>query len=170
MPALSTTLTQPAANESIAGKHVPFTAFLRIVPIRGKRFETVRDMEKLALTVEGQIENICASTELIAFDYAKPIAFTPQFGDKTARLTIHGHACIRATFTPTPVGLQTVDNSDGILTGYGSGNASNRIPDTDVMFIATELKNAFEAATSLPVYRLEVAGFIFGVGGLTFPR
>jgi hypothetical protein len=172
MPHYSTSLIQPAANEALGDKHVPFTAFLRIVPIRGKRFETVRDMEKIAYRVEENLEHLCSSgsfTAPVSFDFAKPVAFTPQFGDKTARLTIHGHACKIPNFTKTPDGLHNKDTSDGILTGPGGGNAVNRVPDPDVSALTKELKMQIESATGLPVYRMEVAGFIFGITGETFP-
>lgn len=169
MSILSTTPTQPAANESRAVKFIPFTAFLRITPIRGKRFEIVRDMEKIANNVEAVLDDACGGSESVPFDFAKPVAFTPQFGDKTARLTLHGHTCPRYEFTKTPVGLQTVDSDEGIKIGYGTGNASNRIPDTQLDSLAREFKSLIESATGLVMYRLELAGFIYGDKGVAFP-
>jgi hypothetical protein len=129
-------------------------------------------MEKIAFQVEENLEQLCSSGSFsapVSFDFAKPVAFTPQFGNKTARLTIHGHACKIPDFTKTPDGLHNKDTSDGILTGPGDGNAGNRVPDPDVSVLTKELKTQIESATGLLVYRMEVAGFIFGITGETFP-
>lgn len=175
MTALSTSLRQPAANEDFTRVYVPFTAFVKITPIRGKRFETIRDCERIAQEVEDDIATLCGSTELIAFDYAKPIAYTPAFGDKTARLTITGNACALAAFTSTPVGKQNVDSDNKEQTGVGAGNASNRVPDAQTDALCKSLKVAIESAISGVVgagsiYRLEIAGYIYGVSGTSFPR
>ena len=130
-------------------------------------------MEKIALQVEENLEHLCNNGSFntpISFDFAKPVAFTPQFGNKTARLTIHGHACKIPNFTKTPDGIHNKDTSDGILTGPGGGNAANRVPDSDVSALAKELKMQIESVTGLSIYRMEVAGFIFGITGETFPR
>ena len=89
----------------------------------------------------------------------------------TARLTITGNACPRKSFTALPVGEQKDegDYEQMPLVGYGNGNASNEVPDADVLTVCRELKTAIEAVTGLTVFRLEVAGFIFGQHGMTFP-
>lgn len=148
--------------------HVPFSCFLRIVPIRGKRFETVHDEEKAADWAEQQLEAICSSEGLV-FDFTKPVAFTPQFGDKTARLSFHGHACRKTSFTKTPIGERRVINTGEYKTGPGAANASNRIPDPELDTLCKELKAQIETATGYEVIRLELARFIYGVGGEHFP-
>lgn len=168
MPSLQE-LLKPAANEDLSRIYVPFTAFLRITPIRGKRSESIRDMQKIAADVETEIDDLCGVTDAVAFDFAKPVAYTPAFGDTPARLTIHGHACARTTFTKTPVGLQNVVSDGRKQTGYGAGNAINRIPDSTLNTTAKEIKDSLENATGLTVYRLEVAGYIYGISGTSFP-
>jgi hypothetical protein len=155
------------ANES---KFIPFTAFVKINPISGKRFETWRDMERIQDEVETLIETICDNStgDTNTFDFAKPIAFTPAFGNKPARLTIHGNACVRTTAPKEPVGERYVDNNGSWL-GPAASNNSNREPDAELDSIVTSLKNSIETNTGLTIYRMEVANFIYGVGGVHFP-
>ena len=91
-------------------KHVPFTAFLKITPTRGKRFETINDAEKMANAVENELETFCNSSQGdLPFAYGIPVGVTPQFGNKTARITVNGFACRRDDFTKEPVGERSVD-------------------------------------------------------------
>ena len=85
MPKLSTSTTQPTPGAAQDAVHVPYIVHIRIVPdlSHGKRMELFRDLEKKALNVE---ENLVA----VGLNIATPIAFTPQFGDFSARLTIIG--------------------------------------------------------------------------------
>lgn len=165
----STFMFTPAANEDQSGFHVQFTAFLRYTPIRGKRFETVRDLEKRSWQIELALDNLCGISDGGAFDFAKPVAFTPAFGDKPARFTIHGHACKQSSFTNTPAGQQLVISDNHELTGSGAGNKGNIVPDPILDALCKTLKAQLESATGLHVYRLELAGFIYGVTGRSFP-
>lgn len=149
-------------------KHVPFTAFLKISPIAGKRFERWHDMERIATKVETELANLCGNSEEVSFDFAKPVAFTPQFGNFPARLTVHGHICRSTSFVNEPVQEATVDNSGKIQRGYTAAKNGERNADPVLASLATSFKNQLESATGLKVYRLEVAGFIFGYKGRSF--
>lgn len=153
---------------------VPFSCWVKIDPIHGKRQEVIRDMQKKAEFVEDALDTLCGASDGtgddLAFDYTKPISFIPQFGQKTARLSFVGNACRRDSFTKTPVGERTVVNANEFETGPGASNASNRIPDAEVDALCKSLKASIEAAISpLIVIRLEIAGYIYGVSGSTFP-
>ena len=153
-------------------KHVPFSAYLRVVPIRGKRFEIIRDMETIANQVEMLLDGICGSSEGVSFDYTKPVAFTPQFGNKQARLSFHGHICKIAnpsTFTKTPVGLRTVISGGEYKIGASASNASNRQPDPQLDQLASDFKALIEATTGLTMFKLDIANVIYGLGGFHFP-
>ena len=68
-------------------KFVPFTAYIRLVadPAFGKRFETVRDLERQANVIEDAlIAFVDAETENdISFDFAFPVKFlTKKFASK----------------------------------------------------------------------------------------
>lgn len=174
--------TQPRGVNRVY--HVPFTCFLAYTPIDGgKRMEQVYYANQLSDYVEGQLTTLCSSTaEEVTFDYTKPIANIPQFGNHLptsdvlassntstqARLSFSGHICARTSFTKTPIGTRTVICSGEYKTGPGAANASNSVPDAELVALATSFKSMIESATGLTVYRLEIAGFIFGSGGSHF--
>ena len=151
-----------------AEKFIPFTAFLKADPIVGvRRFESIRDFEKQSALIEQQLLTVCGS-ETVTFDFSIPIAFTPQFGKQTARFTVNGNACSQPSFTAEPVNPLTVDADNQGLTGPGTANGRDT-PSTNLDNIATLLKAQLEAATGLRVFRLKVAGFIYGFKGVSFP-
>jgi hypothetical protein len=150
-------------------KYVPFTCFLRITPSGIKHFEIVRAAEKQATIVQAQLESFCGASEENVFDFTKPIAYTPQFGQKTARLAFSGNLCRRLAFTKTPVGQRYVDADNGIVYGPGAANAANSIPDPELDEIVKDFKIQVEALTSLRVIRIVAAGVIYGQGGVHFP-
>ena len=146
-------------------KHVPFTAFMKVVPIRGKRFETIRDLEIQGNLIEGILDNLCDGTGEIVFDYTKPVAFTPQYGDKPARFSFNGHICRRETFEKLFLGQATTDTNQ---TGFAYNN-SNYNTTATFNTIVYNFKNLLESNVGLDLIRLEVAGYIFGQGGAHFP-
>lgn len=166
---MSTRLSEAPGNppQPWLGRHIPFTAYIRVIPIKGKRFETYRDLEKESDRVLDALQNICSSDDLVV-DIANPVAFTPKFGDKHARLTITGHACFRDTFAKEPVGEHLVINCGEYKSGTGASNNANRVPDSEVDALANELKLQIESATVTEVTRIEVARVIYGEGGLHF--
>lgn len=153
-------------------KHIPFSAYLRIISIRGKRFEIIRDIETIANQVELLLDGICGSSDGVSFDYTKPVAFTPQFGNKQARLSFHGHICKITnpdTFIKTPVGTRTIVNCGEFKTGASSANGSNRQPDPQLDLLASDFKILIEATTGLTMFKLDIARVIYGLGGFHFP-
>jgi len=150
-------------------KYVPFTCFLRITPPGTKHFEIVRAAEKQAAIVQAQLEDFCGASDENVFDFTRPVAYTPQFGQKTARLSFSGNLCRRLTFTKTPVGQRYVDMDDGVVYGPGAANAANSIPDTELDDIVRDFKLQVESLTNLQVIRIVAAGFIYGQGGVHFP-
>lgn len=149
------------------GVFVPFTAFLKYDPIPGKRLEAYRDLQKKAAWVEDQLTvSYCSSGYQIEF--AKAVAFTPQFGNQTSRLTITGHACWREHWVKQPITSVLVDSPNGLQTGYDASDASNMVPTGDLDDLCVELKNLLQSITYLSVIKLDVAGYIYGVKGTTF--
>jgi hypothetical protein len=155
-------------------KFVPFTAFLQADPIGGKRFETVRSLERQAAKIENDLELLCDSdsTDPVdpVFDYTIPIAFTPQFGDFGPRFTVSGHACRRDTFTKTPVGERDVIVAGERKTGPGAANAWSSNSDPELEALAKELRDLLEGTTGLKVFRMDLNGYIFGRKGVHFPQ
>jgi hypothetical protein len=97
------------------------------------------------------------------------VAFTPQFGNSPYRFTVHGHACVRNDFANNPIGNRFVDADNKILQGPAASNNSNRTPDPQVNAIAEELRTLLETRTGLHVFKLRVAGVVFGDKGIHFP-
>ena len=152
-------------------KFVPFTAYAGIIPINGngKRFETVRDMERIADDVEDALRLLQDSnTEDAKFDFAYPIAATPQFGDKTARVTIHGNADLLDNFTKTPLEEKTVVNVGEQQVGFWAQNAQ-KITTTELDEAVKELKSILETAIGLTIYKIDIAHTIYGSDGSTKP-
>lgn len=85
MPRYSTSPDQPSPRAAQVEAHIPFVAHVRVVPdlATGKRWSLYRNLEKVSIRVEDDLLDA-------GFNIATPIAFTPQFGDYGARLTIVG--------------------------------------------------------------------------------
>jgi hypothetical protein len=153
--------------------HVPFTAYLKIAPARGKREEIRRYYEILSERIEQVLETFCGNAasagEYISFDFSTPVAWTPQFGNATARFTINGHACKRKKFTSLPVGQQQIDADNNLQIGNGAGNAANMTPSTTLDAVAKEVVEALEVALGLKVFKIKVAGYNYGLKGTTIP-
>lgn len=86
MPELSTSTTQPSPRAAQREIFIPFVARVRVVPdlATGKRWSYFRNLEKIALRAEQDLENVNG------LNIATPVAFTPQFGDYESHLTIVG--------------------------------------------------------------------------------
>ena len=153
----------------LAEKYVPFTAFLKAdPPATNKRQELTHWYEVHSTLIEEQLDGLCA-TAGGTFDYSKPIAYTVQFGDKTPRFTINGHACRRETFTNEPTQKITKDYDNKIWEGYSNTNEGNEVPSPELNTIPEEVRLQLEASTGLPVIRLKIAGYIYGYKGTTIP-
>lgn len=85
MPLYSTSTSKPSFMGPVHTKHEPFIVYAKVVPSRGygRRFEYYRSLERLALKVEDELMDA-------GFNIATPVAWTPQFGNAPARLTIVG--------------------------------------------------------------------------------
>lgn len=170
MTRLSTHTLVPSLRGPGSRQFIPFTVFARVVPNLGlgRRFEMVRDLEKQADLVEDDLDTLDSDSAEISFDFATPVAFTPQFADKTARLTIHGNVTGLTLLDKRPIDDVTVDFNGGARTGQGSATAPRRVPTTELDAAVTELKILLEAIVD-DIFRIEIAGFIYGQGGLHFP-
>lgn len=175
MSTLSDTPGAPAIYGTNRKKHVPYSCWLRVEPLPGKRFERIRDIEKQANNVETALAGIeCeAGTEDLPFDFTKPVAFTRQFGNKPARLSFEGHLCVLIAPNTIPkaiIGESTVVNAGEFKTGYGAAHRADRFPDPELDDLVKDFKDLIETTTGLTVIRLEVARVIYGLGGFHFPR
>jgi len=91
----STDPLAPSANHQ-STKFAQFKVYAKVVPshVDGKRSVYMRDLEKMANTIENDVE----ATGY--FTIAKPVAFTPQIGRSPARVTIYGFLELDRALSP----------------------------------------------------------------------
>jgi hypothetical protein len=170
----------------IVPKYVPFTIFVRVIPINGSRFERVRDREELGNRVEDGLTTLeTASTGSCPFYFNTPVKSTPQFGDITARLTVEGHM-LRDELAKRFVGRERIGdeveenlviNTSEYVEGPGALNAQKE-PDSTLDDAVAELKSDVEGIlpsfgtlpSELEIFRIEIGHQIYGAGGRTFPE
>ena len=162
-------------NSSVAygmrsGWHIPFTAYIRVVPKdSNRRSEVIRDLQKIASRIEDDLND---ANDNSIFDFAKPIAETPQFGNYPARITIHGHMAVRSNVPKQPLEDQVIVSDNQFTSGHSSLGSSRRIPVTELNFIVSQLKNfLLNSSTYInEIIRINVMGVTYGIGGFHFPK
>lgn len=162
-------------------KFIPFTAFIRITPIASdKRMEIIRDIEEIANKVEDDIKELYTNNTIVnvLFDHAHPVKYTPQFGDKTARITIHGNyrSDISSNYTSNDSFVKQhkedrlVIQGGEFKTGYGAHNAAFQETSDKFETAVLEIMDVLSEDLNLTPYRLEISGIIYGIGGRHFPK
>lgn len=173
----------------------PFTAHLRVVASRGKRFETVRSLQRLAYLIYdgadgngglignasiavarpggGQTSQLNGNDQT---DYVPGMAVTPQFGNSPARLSIPGFYLLE-TANDQPWAERTIAHAGAYFTGAGGSNAYRTNPTATVAAEVTALKAIIDAVIAAEVpgegvtlFRLDYKGITWGDRGFTFPR
>lgn len=184
MPKLSTSPDQPTPGAAQDEEFIPFVAHIRVVPdlTTGKRWVLIRNLEKIALRVE---------RDLLAagFNIATPVAFTPQFGDYGARLTVVGFV-EKSRINDGRQNQPPTTNIDEIHSGTDPGERTALIdgnkggslsagqdPTSVVDAEVTELRALLDAASTHynldDIVHIEYNGVKYGVkkqGGRSFPR
>lgn len=92
---LSSNTENPSPTAAQEAVYVPFVAHVRLIPElgTGKRVTMVRSLQKQARRIEQSLQAAIDSAILgVPLNIASPVAFTPQFGDFTARATVVGFA------------------------------------------------------------------------------
>jgi len=176
-------------------KWVPFTVHVKIIPANpGKRFEHVRDMQKIATMAYEGLEALVPSVISIAqpgggqqtsrggtqsgglSGMSAGLAVKPQFGETPAQMSITGF------YNTTNANIQTQPEAQRISGGEvyesSASQAWNSGPSATVDTQAASLKSALEAAlvASLPgavdfkIFRLDYSNVVYGDRGLHFPQ
>lgn len=175
-------------------KWVPFTVHIKITPSNpDKRFELVRDMQKIAaLTYEG-LETLVPGTISIATPgggqhtsrggtqaggkggMTPGLAVKPQFGEAPAQMMITGfYDTANANIQPQPSAQRI---SGGEIYTSNASQAWNSGPNATINSQAAALKSTLEAAigAALPgaidfsIFRLDYCNVIYGDRGHHFP-
>lgn len=175
-------------------KLVPFTVHIRVVPARpGKRFEYLRDLQKLAVLAYDAIINISGvhtatpgggqSQSMSDLNirpglggFANGTAAKPQIGQNPAQLMLTGFY-ESAGKNIQPYADYTKFSGGEVYTGPGKHN-NDAVPVAAVNTEVYTLRNALEAAltANLPdgaeyqIFRMEYSGIVYGDRGFHFPR
>jgi hypothetical protein len=175
-------------------KQVPFVAHVRVVPARGygKRFEYVRELQKLSVMVHDALQEVTGVTlchpgggqaasmgdvesRAALGDFASGTGIKPQFGETPAQLMIAGFYESDAA-NASPWSSQQIIAHGTTYTGYRAHSADS-MPTTAVNNEVKALKEALEAAitaaipdTTHSIFRLDYQGVTFGDRGFSFPR
>lgn len=89
---------EPGSRENQSDIYIPFVAYIRLVPQHrttapsiGRRFEVVRNLEKMAWRIEERLlEDHSGSALNPPFMIQTPLAVTPQIGGYPAHITVVG--------------------------------------------------------------------------------
>lgn len=176
-------------------KQVPFTVHIRVVPDRGtgKRFEYLRDLQKLAVLAYEALTNVSgvqvatpgggATQSLGDYNsrgglggFANATACKPQIGAAPAQLMITGFYESSTPNTPTHADIQRISGGE-VYTGPVA-HSNTEGPAAGVNTEVSALKSGIEQAlvATLPegatyeVFRIDYAGVVYGDKGYHFPR
>lgn len=170
---------------------IPFTAHIRIVPERDSRTTTIRSLQKIAADV---YDELVTDTDLSlatpgggqAKSYGPQLggigsmvngmAVKPQMGQTPAQLSISGFIT-SSTDNTAPVPDKTVIHAGETMTGYGGNHHWDSLPKSGTNTIAASLRtklrsaltDALGASADWQVFRLDVAGVVYGDRGLHIP-
>lgn len=176
---------------------VPFTLHIRIVPdsgsglSKGKRFEYVRDMQKIAHLMYESLSNISGiqiaqpgggqQASYYGGDHNNSglisgMAVKPQFGETPAQVMITGFVeDSGAANVQHYVEIQRISGNE-TYTGFAPSHATNNPTshlDTLVSTFKTDVETALAgdipAGIIYNVFRIDMAGVIYGDRGYHFP-
>lgn len=181
MPNLSTSPFQPALDADRAEKFVPFKAEIRVVPDVGfgRRIEAWRSLEKLALSIE---DNLKSSVDFNDGGLVEEVAFSPQFGQFWAKVTIIGFWELSpSSGAPTTnVNLIHSGTAPKEKTALQSGNRGGDLSwgqdptaatDTAVVTLIAALQSA---VSGIDIKLIDFNGIIYGAkasrGFRSFPK
>lgn len=171
---------------------VPFTAHVRVVPARGKRFEYIRDLQKIATRVYdelvddstisiatpggGQHQSFSGHRHGGLSGMTDGLAVKPQIGQTPAQIQITGFldsSDDNAPVHPDKQLLHTGNSESGVGGGHGWLTNPNAEVDTYVSSVKTSLETALTTvlgSTDWNVFRIDIAGVVYGDRGYHFPR
>lgn len=179
----------------MATHKAPFTAYLRVIPTRGKRFETVRSLQRVARLIYGGADDISGLIGNTNIEIARPgggqasslngsdqtdyhagCAIKPQFGETPAQISIPGFYKL-ATANAQPWADRTIVHAGTYFTGAGGAHGYRTNPTTTVAAEVVALKAIINSVISTEVpgenvtlLRLDYKGIIFGDRGFHLPR
>lgn len=176
-------------------KWVPFTVHVKIIPANpDKRFEHVRDMQKIASMAYEGLEALVPSVISIATPgggqhtsiggmqdgglggMTPGLAVKPQFGETPAQMSITGfYNTTNANVQPQPTATRI--SGGEVFESSASqawNNGPNAIIDTQVVALKSALDTAIGAAlpstVDYKIFRLDYSNVVYGDRGHHFPQ
>jgi hypothetical protein len=174
-------------------KWVPFVIYVRVDPRRGKRWEYLRDLQKLSVLVYNELSSLNgfqfaqpgggAAAQFGAIDhrgglgdFAPGTGVKPQIGQSPAQLMITGFYQSSAQNTQSYSEVLRISGGTK-YTGFAA-HSNDAVPVAAVNDEVKTLKTAVTDAitTALPegtpfsIFRLVYAGIVFGDKGFHFPK
>lgn len=173
-------------------KFVPFTLHVRIVPQRGsgaiksKRFEYVRDMQKIASKMYQSIIGISGvqvaqpgggqhmSSNALKSGYVAGMAVKPQIGESPAQTMLTGFIEVSGQNVQNHAEVQRISGNElyeGAVPSPAENNPLSHL-DATVSSLKASVENAF--ATDLQgieysIFRIDLSGVTYGDKGYHFP-
>lgn len=142
----------------------------------GKRWSQIYAIEKVANFLEQTLVDFEADGSLgtnsddYQIEFSKPVKYSRQFGDKPGLLTVNGNLKKTKLNIPNkPTDNVIVISANEETAGYGgSTNNGTRHPHVACDQMAVYLHDTMNAIyNDWTVYRIDVAGIVYGKGGRT---
>lgn len=169
---------------------MPFTAYISVTQITGKRFSIIRDQHKIAKFIFEELSddtdlqlalpvgsgNCSFSNSGSYSGLTKGLGTKPKFGDFPAQLLVTGFINDSSQNTQIHPDTLVIHAGESL-----SGAAGNKLhlsnPASEVDNLVKSLKTKLETAVTAvlggagwSIYRIDAAGVIYGSKGLHFPR
>lgn len=167
----------------------PFVVYLKVIPNRGKRFEHVRSLQRVARLVYDALDAI-ANVQLAIpgggqssqfgndqnSDYASGLTVKPQFGETPAQLSIAGFVR-NNTGNAQPHPDKTIIHAGAYFTGAGGPHTHRANPtsavETELKSLKSDIENRIAIdvpGETITVFRIDYKGITWGDRGLHFPQ
>lgn len=173
-------------------RFIPFTVHIKVIPFNGKRFESIRDLQKISELVYegilnasntnvatpggGQHRNYTGTQSGGLGGYVNGCAVKPQFGETPAQLMITGFHEVSTKNEPNYTDKEVFHTGQD-LEGIGSHNydaTPKSSVDDGVKALKTSLESAINVEVSglfdYKIFRIDYNGIIYGDRGFHFPR
>ena len=172
---------------------VPFTAYFRTVPARGKtKWIYQRDLQRLGILLYAELDNVSQITMPVPGggqeqlsgqfgDVANGMGVRPQIGNNPSLLMVEGFYEAASSPSEQPVAPITLIHSNEVLTGPrgarlwdGATGYPTSTVENEVKALHTLLDNAASAVTDdsgghPQLFRLNYKNITYGDAGITFP-
>jgi hypothetical protein len=172
---------------------VPFTAYFRTVPARGKsKWDYIRDLQRLGIQLYGELKLVPQITmpepeggqNQLSEKFgsiANGMGVRPQIGNNPSLLMVEGFYTVSSNPSDQPVGPITLIHSNEVLTGPRGArlwDGASGYPTATVVAEVKALHTALDTAASTitddsgnhpEVFRLVYKNITYGDAGQTFP-